>query len=81
MWYYLQYKYNMSYKLFSISTIIIFGFNHPRISYEVFLVKLKENWIVTMTLQFGIRLVTHKDINDEDIEKTISVFKRILIQM
>jgi len=31
---------SMSYKLFSISPIIIFGFNHPMIFYEEFLAEL-----------------------------------------
>ena len=51
------------------------------IAFEELLATLKENGILTTTLLGGIRLVTPKDIDYEDIEKTIFVFQRMLIQM
>jgi len=61
------------------TNIVIFGFNHPRISIPEFLEKLKERGILTLTTTGGrIRFVTHKDIDDKDIEKAISAFNEIL---
>lgn len=61
------------------TNIIIFGFNHPKLSILEFLARLKDNGILASTRPGGIRLVTHKDLNDEDKEKTISAFRKILI--
>jgi threonine aldolase len=62
------------------TNIIIFGFNHPRISIPEFLEKLKERGILTLATTGGrIRFVTHKDIDDKDIEKAISAFREILV--
>jgi threonine aldolase len=60
------------------TNIIFLKFNHPRISIQEFLNKLKEKGILALGLAGRIRLVTHKDINDEDVEKTIKAFKEIL---
>ncbi len=60
------------------TNIIFLRFNHPRISLQEFLNKLKERNILALGLAGQIRLVTHKDINDEDIEKAIKAFKEIL---
>ncbi|MFC1783617.1 threonine aldolase family protein [Planctomycetota bacterium] len=60
------------------TNIIIFGFVHPKLSQPELVAKLKDNGILASTPPGGIRLVTHKDIDDEDIDKAISVFRRIL---
>ena len=61
------------------TNIIIFGFNHPKISIPEFLAKLKDRGILALATTGGrIRFVTHKDIGDKDIEKTISTFQKIL---
>ena len=60
------------------TNIVIFGFNHPGLSRQEFLEKLKENGILASNPKHGIRLVTHNDIDDEDVDKLISVFKKIL---
>ena len=61
------------------TNIIIFGFNHPKISIPEFLTKLKGHKILTLaTSGERIRFVTHKDINDKDIEKAVSAFREIL---
>jgi threonine aldolase len=62
------------------TNIIIFGFNHPKISITEFLATLKEEGILALATTGGrIRFVTHKDIGDEDIDKAISAFRKILI--
>jgi len=59
--------------------IIIFGFNHPEMSIPKFLEELKQRHILAQSTSFQrIRLVTHKDIDDEDVERAISVFREIL---
>jgi threonine aldolase len=60
------------------TNIVILGFDHPSISFGGFLAKLKENGILVTTPPGGIRLVTHKDIDDEDVERAITAFRRIL---
>lgn len=61
------------------TNIIIFGFNHPKISIPEFLAKLKDSGILALATTGGrIRFVTHKDVVDKDIEKTISTFQKIL---
>lgn len=62
------------------TNIIIFGFNHPRISIPEFLAKLKERRILALAVTGGIRFVLHKDIEDGDIEKAISAFREILTE-
>ena len=60
------------------TNIVIFGFNHPRLSIPESLAKLKGNGILALAVFGGIRFVTHKDINDEDVEKAISAIRKIL---
>lgn len=60
------------------TNIIIFGFNHPKISKQEFLVKLKEKGVLALQLANGIRFVTHKDVDDNDVDLAISAFKEIL---
>ena len=60
------------------TNIIFLKFNHPKISLQEFLNRLKEKGILALGLAGRIRLVTHKDIDDEDVEKAINAFKEIL---
>jgi threonine aldolase len=61
------------------TNIIIFGFNHPKISIPEFLEKLKNFEVLALATTGGrIRFVTHKDIGDKDIDKAISAFQKIL---
>lgn len=61
------------------TNIIIFEFFHPKLSIEEFLYKLKENKILALPISINqIRMVTHKDVDFDDIERTIEVFKKIL---
>ena len=60
------------------TNIIIFGFEHPKFSIPEFLAKLKEHGILALATTGGIRFVTHKDVGDEDIDKAILAFRRLL---
>jgi threonine aldolase len=60
------------------TNIIIFGFDHPRYSIPQFLAKLKERAVLALATTGGIRFVTHKDIDDEDVERAIDVFQELL---
>ncbi|NIM59910.1 MAG: aminotransferase class I/II-fold pyridoxal phosphate-dependent enzyme [Candidatus Aminicenantes bacterium] len=61
------------------TNIIIFGFDHPKITIPELLAKLKEEGILALeTSGKRVRFVTHKDIDDNDIDKTISAFRKIL---
>ena len=60
------------------TNIIIFGFNHPKLSRLEFLEKLKDQGILASNPKHGIRLVTHNDIDDEDVDKLITVFRKLL---
>jgi threonine aldolase len=63
-----------------LTNIILFGFSHPEISIADFLVQLQKRRILAMAAPggTGIRLVTHKDIDDEDVERAIIAFREIL---
>jgi len=62
------------------TNIIIFGFNHPKISIPEFLEKLKNFKVLALATTGGrIRFVTHKDIGDKDIDRAISAFHKILM--
>lgn len=61
------------------TNIVIFGFNHAKISIPEFLARLKDHEILALATTGGrIRFVTHNDIGDKDIEKAISAFREIL---
>lgn len=60
------------------TNIFLFGFKHPRLSVPEFLAKLKEKRVLALATTGDIRFVTHKDIDDEDIERAISTFREIL---
>jgi threonine aldolase len=60
------------------TNIIIFDFKHPRITIFEFLQKMKDMGILALSLTGGIRMVTHKDVNDEDVARAIAAFRAIL---
>ena len=60
------------------TNIIIFPFSHPRISTPEVLSQLKKRGVLALATTGPIRLVTHKDIDDEDVERAISAFRDIL---
>ena len=58
--------------------IIIFGFEHPKLSCQAMLEKMKERGILALAVSGGIRMVTHKDVGDEDVDRAIKAFREIL---
>jgi threonine aldolase len=58
--------------------IIIFGFEHPTLSCAVLLEKMKEKGILALAVSGGVRMVTHKDVGDGDVDRAIRAFKEIL---
>jgi threonine aldolase len=59
--------------------IIIFGFEHPKLSVTDMLARMKEKGILALAVSGGIRMVTHKDVGDEDVAQAIKSFKEILV--
>ena len=60
------------------TNIVIFGFNHPKLTIPAFLEQLKKRDILALAARGGIRFVTHKDVDDEDVEKVIDAFSQLL---
>lgn len=60
------------------TNIIIFGFTHPKYSVPQFLSALKDRGILALPTAGGIRFVTHKDVDDEDVNLAVAAFKAIL---
>jgi threonine aldolase len=60
------------------TNIIIFGLSHPRVSISEFVAELRKRRVLALALSGGVRFVTHKDIDDEDVERAIAAFKEIL---
>jgi threonine aldolase len=60
------------------TNIVIFGFAHPKTTIAQFLAALKERGILALSIGGGIRFVTHKDVDDEDVDRAISAFRAIL---
>jgi threonine aldolase len=58
--------------------IIIFGFEHPTLTVPAMLEKMKEKGILALAVSGGIRMVTHKDVGDEDVDRAVRAFKEIL---
>jgi threonine aldolase len=58
--------------------IVIFGFEHPAITVPDMIGRMKEKGILALAVSGGIRMVTHKDVGDEDVERAIAAFKAIL---
>jgi threonine aldolase len=61
------------------TNIVLLGFCHPKLSIPEFLAELKQRDILALAATGGIRFVTHKDVGDEDIEKTLAAFREILM--
>ncbi|HAR35534.1 MAG TPA: threonine aldolase, partial [Acidobacteria bacterium] len=60
------------------SNIIIFYFNHPRLTIPELVSRLKDRGILCLAVFGGVRLVTHKDVDDEDVDRAIKAFREIL---
>jgi len=60
------------------TNIIIFSCNHPKISLSELHAKLKEQGILASMVSGGMRFVTHHNVDDEDVERAIAVFTKLL---
>jgi len=60
------------------TNIIIFNFKHPKYSIPAFLEELKKRGILALATKGGIRFVTHKDVDDEDVERVLEAFEDLL---
>ena len=62
------------------TNIIIFWFEHPKFSVPAFLGELQKRGILALPAPggIGIRMVTHKDVDDGDVDRAIAAFKTIL---
>jgi threonine aldolase len=62
------------------TNIIVFGFSRPDLSVPEFLGRLRERKVLALASPWGgaVRFVTHKDIDDEDVERAIAAFRDIL---
>jgi threonine aldolase len=58
--------------------IVIFGFEHAKLTVAAMLEKMKEKGILALAVSGGIRMVTHKDVGDADVDRAIRVFEEIL---
>jgi len=60
------------------TNIIIFDFSHPRLSVSEFLTELRNRGVLALALTGGIRFVTHKDVDDQDVDRAVAAFRQIL---
>jgi threonine aldolase len=60
------------------TNIVIFGFDHPSITCSAMLEKMKDKGILALAVSGGIRMVTHKDVGDADVDRAVKAFKEIL---
>jgi len=60
------------------TNIIIFNFSHPRLSVSEFLTELRNRGVLALAFTGGIRLVTHKDVDDQDVDRAVAAFRQIL---
>jgi len=60
------------------TNILIFGFEHPALTAGGLLERLHERGILALAVAGGVRMVTHKDVGDEDVARAIAAFDAIL---
>jgi threonine aldolase len=60
------------------TNILIFGFEHPTLTVGALLEKLKDQGILALPVAGGVRMVTHKDVGDEDVARASAAFRAIL---
>ncbi len=60
------------------TNIVIFGFEHARLSVQALLERLREKGIWALPVVGGIRMVTHKDVGDADVDRAVGAFRELL---
>ena len=60
------------------TNIVIFDVDHPRLSVPALLERMKEKGVWALSVGVGIRMVTHKDVGDSDVDRAIAAFREIL---
>jgi threonine aldolase len=62
------------------TNIVIFGFEHPKFTVPAFLDELHRRGVQVLAAPGGngIRMVTHKDVDDADVDRALEAFREIL---
>jgi threonine aldolase len=60
------------------TNIILFRFSHPRLAIPDLLLELQNRGVRALAVPGGVRLVTHKDVDDADVVRAAAAFKDIL---
>lgn len=60
------------------TNIIIFGFQHARLAVSDLLLELRARNVWALPVSGGVRLVTHKDVGDADVDRAVKAFREIL---
>ena len=60
------------------TNIIVFSFRHPKITIPDLLAELKKREVWVLAVFGGVRMVTHKDVDDADVERASAAFREIL---
>ncbi|MDH4198287.1 MAG: aminotransferase class I/II-fold pyridoxal phosphate-dependent enzyme [Candidatus Aminicenantes bacterium] len=60
------------------TNIVIFGFEHPRLSVPALLERMREKGVWALPVGGGVRMVTHKDVGDADVDRAVAAFREIL---
>ncbi|MBM3297761.1 MAG: aminotransferase class I/II-fold pyridoxal phosphate-dependent enzyme [Candidatus Aminicenantes bacterium] len=60
------------------TNIVLFTFKHPRLGAADLIRELKDRGVWALAVLGGVRLVTHKDVDDADVARAAAAFKEIL---
>jgi threonine aldolase len=60
------------------TNIVIFGFRHPKIAISDLLMEMRKREVWAMAVSGGIRMVTHKDVDDADVDRAVAALREIL---
>jgi threonine aldolase len=58
--------------------IVIFGFEHPALTVPALVEKMRDKGVLALAIFGGIRMVTHKDVGDGDVERAVRALREIL---
>ncbi len=60
------------------TNIVIFYFRHPKLGIPELVSALKARGVWVLAVFGGVRLVTHKDVDDADVDRAVSAFRELL---